>query len=308
MTETKNNNFHPKLLETIEPQFQDPIYNEYRVKFEEEGPNYPRLVVDLMGGVAIGASMSSAIIDYLVQNDIRPGLILCRSASMMPASMLQMGYCMDEIMKNITNFDMSWITNGCVGGLREKAYVNQAALRQHFVRYSLTGENTELNESGGVRIAALVTDQSSGKQKILASGNMFDALLATSALPMAFPPFRNGDEYLIDGELNKKIPYRQIVDLLENEELMVLRFKKPGISKSTKTIKAIQAIRNHWEKQTDEPIGRVLLKELDINSKPNIKAFEYNNKAGMYTLFKDVQQELEEYQVREVIQSIFNES
>jgi NTE family protein len=61
--------------------------------------------------------------------------------------------------------------------------------------------------------AAVATDITAGRRVVLAKGNLVDAMLISSAVPIVFPPTRRGSSVLIDGGIIEPVPFRTCHEL-----------------------------------------------------------------------------------------------
>ncbi len=64
-----------------------------------------------------------------------------------------------------------------------------------------------------IPIHIIATDVLSGNAVVISSGNAADAILASTAIPVAFAPVRIGEQYLIDGAITSNTPVRVAVAL-----------------------------------------------------------------------------------------------
>lgn len=68
-------------------------------------------------------------------------------------------------------------------------------------------------EQAALPLHVVATDLLSGAAARLSSGSAVDAVLASCAIPAAFPPVRTGERYLIDGAVASNTPIRIAMEL-----------------------------------------------------------------------------------------------
>lgn len=68
-------------------------------------------------------------------------------------------------------------------------------------------------EDAPVPVHVVATDVLTGAPVVLSSGDAADAIVASTAIPAAFPPVRYGDRYLMDGAITSNTPVRIAVSL-----------------------------------------------------------------------------------------------
>jgi NTE family protein len=68
-------------------------------------------------------------------------------------------------------------------------------------------------ESARIALHVVATDLLGGSAVRLSSGPVVDAVLASAAIPGAFPPVRIGEHYLIDGAVASNTPIRVAIEL-----------------------------------------------------------------------------------------------
>src|SRR5690348_15818895 len=68
-------------------------------------------------------------------------------------------------------------------------------------------------EKAAVPLHVVATDMLGGAAVRISSGPVVDAVLASSAIPGAFPPVRIGKHYLIDGAVASNTPIRVAIEL-----------------------------------------------------------------------------------------------
>lgn len=67
-------------------------------------------------------------------------------------------------------------------------------------------------EDAAVPLRITATDFEDGRPILFDSGPVVDAVLASTALPLVFPPHRIGDRHYLDGALSDQVPLKAAVD------------------------------------------------------------------------------------------------
>ena len=65
---------------------------------------------------------------------------------------------------------------------------------------------TRTFEDAKIPLFITATDYRNGKQVVMSTGSLYDAIRASIALPLIFPPMKNGDQFLADGYLSDPLP------------------------------------------------------------------------------------------------------
>jgi NTE family protein len=85
------------------------------------------------------------------------------------------------------------------------------------------------------------TDLYSGSAITLTDGNLFDAVRASIAIPLVFPPWKIGEQYLVDGAVSNPLP----VDVAIKEGadiILAIGFELPTRSR----MRSYTAVTNHF--------------------------------------------------------------
>ena len=91
---------------------------------------------------------------------------------------------------------------------REGALFPSAAWRR-FLERQLPFRNIE-DTTVPLRITA--TDYEDGRSVVFDSGSVIDAVMASTALPGVFPPYRIGDRWFIDGAISDQLPLKAALE------------------------------------------------------------------------------------------------
>lgn len=94
--------------------------------------------------------------------------------------------------------------------LRRRGYLLRASALQHLVRRSLP---VKLIEDTELPLYIVTTNLLSGAEELLSSGSAEQALLASAAIPLVFPPVRISNKLLIDGGVASNTPIASAISL-----------------------------------------------------------------------------------------------
>ncbi len=91
--------------------------------------------------------------------------------------------------------------------LHDAAFSNRAL--QSFFEDSLPARRFDKTE---IPLAVVASELTSGTPRLLSSGNLIDAVLASGAIPGVFPPVAIGGERLVDGAITDPFPLHVLVE------------------------------------------------------------------------------------------------
>lgn len=94
--------------------------------------------------------------------------------------------------------------------LRRRGYLLRASALQNLVRRSLP---VKLIEDTELPLYIVTTNLLSGAEELLSSGSAEQALLASAAIPLVFPPVRISNKLLIDGGVASNTPIASAISL-----------------------------------------------------------------------------------------------
>jgi NTE family protein len=165
----------------------------------------------LSGGANLG-SVHVGMLQALMETGIKPDVIVGTSIGAVNAAHL----AADPSLENVDRLRELWcsVRAGAVFPLspihnaralfREGAFFS-CHLWRKFIEERAQYRNIE---DAAVPLRITATDYDEGRSVVFDSGPVIDAVLASTALPGIFPPYRIGDRYFIDGAISEQLPLR----------------------------------------------------------------------------------------------------
>jgi len=176
------------------------------------------------GGVKCAAAIG--LMKVLEEESIDLDLIIGCSGGGLYAALFAMGVGLDEISEYIQSLWTRDIMQGYMTSLKatrdgslqfdgRSGMVDDSVLNERLSSYF--GECTFSDLSTPLKLAA--TEMLSGEMVVLSEGKLFDAIRATIAMPIIFPPWEVDGHLLIDGAASDPLP----VDLAiqENADIII---------------------------------------------------------------------------------------
>ena len=169
----------------------------------------------LAGGGSLGA-VQAGMLRALAEINLKPDLIVGASVGAINAA----HFAGDPTLRGVERLATLWrglhrreifpvsfktMRNLAFGG---NFLIESTGLRR-IVAANLAFDNLE---DAPVPIHIVATDLLSGDAVVMASGNAVDAVLASSAIPAAFPPVKRDGRYLVDGAITSNTPVRIAVE------------------------------------------------------------------------------------------------
>jgi NTE family protein len=114
----------------------------------------------------------------------------------------------------------------------------------------MMGQDPEIADFG-TRFTAVATDAISKEEVWLNSGNLFDVMRASSAIPTLLTPVRAGGRLLIDGGVLNPLPIEPLLPL-ENRLLVVVNINAPDNPELKTLAEAEPATSQEMEKVADD--------------------------------------------------------
>ncbi len=169
----------------------------------------------LSGGGNIG-SIQVGMLRALLEAGIVPDVLVGASIGSVNAAYLAADPCLDqvialsEIWTGLRSRDIfSWNPLGIGGALLRRGAVFPPERWRRFLERWIPYERIE-EAAVPLRIAA--TDFDDGSSVILDSGSVVDAVMASTSLPVVFPPHRIGEHRYLDGVLSDQVPLKPAID------------------------------------------------------------------------------------------------
>lgn len=165
----------------------------------------------LAGGGSLGA-IQVGMLRALAENNVKPDLIVGASVGAINAA----HFAGDPSVSGVERLETLWrglhrreifpiglktMTNLAFGG----DFLIQSTGLRRIVQANIAFENLE---DAAIPIHIVATDLLTGDAVVMASGNAVDAILASSAIPAAFPPVKREGRYLVDAAVTSNTPVR----------------------------------------------------------------------------------------------------
>ncbi|HET9469587.1 MAG TPA: patatin-like phospholipase family protein [Usitatibacter sp.] len=170
----------------------------------------------LAGGGSFGA-VQAGMLRELVASGIVPDLVVGSSAGAINGAYFagapdaQGVSRLEAVWRGLRRsevFPLGWRSLFGLAGRRD-AIVDPAALRSLLARHLAYGDI----EKAAIPLHVVATDLLHGVTVRLSSGPVVDAVLASCAIPAAFPPVRLGERFLVDGAIAANTPIGVAVEL-----------------------------------------------------------------------------------------------
>ena len=169
----------------------------------------------LSGGGNLG-SIQVGMLRALLEAGIVPDVLVGASIGSVNAAFLAADPCLDQVMAleevwtDLRSRDIfSWNPLGIGGALLRRGAVFPPERWRRFLERRIPYERIE-EAAVPLRIAA--TDFDDGASVILDSGSVVDAVMASTSLPVIFPPHRIGEHCYLDGVLSDQVPIKPAVE------------------------------------------------------------------------------------------------
>ena len=170
----------------------------------------------LAGGGSFGA-IQVGMLRALMAHDVLPDFVVGASVGALNG----MYFCCDPTTAGVARLERIWcelkrrgvfpVTLRRIFGMffDSASLVDPCGLRCLVERH-LSSRHLE---TAAIPMHIAATDLLSGVSVVLSSGPVLEAILASCAIPAAFPPVRIGDDYLIDGAIASNTPVMNAVAL-----------------------------------------------------------------------------------------------
>jgi len=169
----------------------------------------------LSGGANLG-SVHVGMVQALLEAGIKPDVIVGTSIGAVNAGHLAADPSLDQVAelrelwcdaRAREIFPLNPIANARAL-FREGAMFSSHYWRR-FVERRAPYENIE---DAAVTLRITATDYEEGQSVCFDSGSLVDAIMASTALPGIFPPYRIGDRWFIDGAVSEQLPLRAALE------------------------------------------------------------------------------------------------
>ena len=165
----------------------------------------------LSGGANLG-SVHVGMVQALLEADIKPDVIVGTSIGAVNAAYLAADPSLDQVerlrklwckARARDIFPLNPVAN-CRTLFREGAFFSPHSWRK-FVEERAPYRNIE---EAAVPLRITATDYEEGQSVVFDSGSLVDAVMASTALPAIFPPYRIGDRLYLDGAISDQLPLK----------------------------------------------------------------------------------------------------
>jgi NTE family protein len=169
----------------------------------------------LSGGANLG-SVHVGMLKALLEADIKPDVIVGTSIGAVNAAYLAADPSLEQVeqlrklwcdVKAREIFSLNPLAN-CRALFREGALCSADGWRR-FVERRAPYRNIE---EAAVPLRITATDYDEGRSVVFDSGPVVDAVMASTALPGIFPPYRIGDRWFLDGAVSDQLPLKVALD------------------------------------------------------------------------------------------------
>jgi NTE family protein len=169
----------------------------------------------LSGGANLG-SVHVGMAKALIEADIKPDVVVGTSIGAVNAAYLAADPALDQVerlremwcsVRARDIFPFNPLAN-CRALFREGALCSPHRWRR-FVERRAPYRNIE---EAAVPLRITATDYDEGRSVVFDSGPVVDAIMASTALPGIFPPYRIGDRWFLDGAISDQLPLKVALD------------------------------------------------------------------------------------------------
>jgi NTE family protein len=169
----------------------------------------------LSGGANLG-SVHVGMLKALLEADIKPDVIVGTSIGAVNAGFLAADPSLEQVeklrklwcdVKAREIFSLNPLAN-CRALFREGALCSADGWRR-FLEQRAPYRNIE---DAAVPLRITATDYDEGRSVVFDSGPGVDAVMASTAIPGIFPPYRIGDRWFLDGAISESLPLKVALD------------------------------------------------------------------------------------------------
>ncbi len=159
-------------------------------------------------GLALGSGGAMGIahvgfLEVLLENGIEPDVIAGSSIGSVVGSLYANGFSVERMVEmigtlrqdDIVDFDLFFLS---------KLSLNRGKKVEKLLK-DLLGEQTQFSDLG-IPFGCVAVDLLSCSKVYLTEGEVWKAVLASTAIPSAFPPVEMDDMFLVDGGIMDRVP------------------------------------------------------------------------------------------------------
>ncbi|MDQ3989823.1 MAG: patatin-like phospholipase family protein [Actinomycetota bacterium] len=169
----------------------------------------------LSGGGNLG-SIQVGMLRALLEADIVPDVLVGASIGSVNAAFLAADPCLDQVralekiwtdLRTKDIFSRNPLSIG--GALLRRGALFPSDRWHRFLEQRIPYQRIE---DAAVPLRIVATDFDDGASVILDSGSVVDAVMASTSLPVVFPPHRIGEHCYLDGVLSEQVPIKPAVE------------------------------------------------------------------------------------------------
>jgi NTE family protein len=174
-----------------------------------------------LGGGGTKGFAHIGVISRLLLHGYKPAAIAGTSAGGIVGALYAAGYTPEEIKQFSEDLDYTKIFTRNADSA--PSLLGLGGLYKLLSKY--LGDKTF--ENANIPFAVVAVDNNSGKEFIIQSGKLIDAVKATTAVPGIFPPFILGEHKFVDGAILNPVPVNIVRWLNENFPVVAISLSAP---------------------------------------------------------------------------------
>lgn len=170
-------------------------------------PPVPRTFGLALGGGAVRGAAHVGVLAVLEREGIRPDVVAGVSAGSIVGAGIAAGVPAADMLEAFKK--SSWLKIAVPAWRSHLSMLDSSPLGLLIERV------TSVSDFDGLRIpfAVLASDLLTGRQVVITSGSLKEAIVASAAIPGLFEPVRRGGQLLVDGQLLVNVPVQVALDL-----------------------------------------------------------------------------------------------
>ena len=167
----------------------------------------------VIGSGSILCAASLGLMKALKREGLHPHMAVGCSGGSLYAATIALGYDPHEVQRLTADLYKNDIVEGYAAGLKsamtgETRFTESSGLVDDKIMLerlqAIFGEKTFTDTQ--IPLFIVATDFYTGEQVVLSAGRLVDATRASSAIPIVFPPWKVGDQLLVDGAVCNPLP------------------------------------------------------------------------------------------------------
>lgn len=166
-----------------------------------------KIGIVLSGGGARGIA-HLGILKALEEFGIKPSIISGTSAGAIAGAFYAGGYSLNEIKSIVEKGDFFNISNVLI---KKQGFFNMKGFEKMYQHYFPNNSFDALH----IPLHVAATDILKGESVYFSSGNLSQALMASSCIPVVFQPLQFNDSYFVDGGVLNNFPIEPLLNTCE---------------------------------------------------------------------------------------------